>query len=278
MTLKGGETGLFADVLKATLEGFYKLGLPYKVMLVLASVLNFMAMAYVMWVWNEPSASNEPSTSKASTSESPPKSKSGSNGKARNSSPSVFSGLESRGIPLPGVEYAWRGPSSSPSPSPSKTQSQAQLDAERQRVREWTAAVLPPQNSPSKSQQKPKARTSQSPARRPAAAARSTSPTHTHGPLYEVGQTVLAAYRSLPGEPVRPGGEGRITAVTKSNIGWTYGIAYYQGGRELSVLEKFISSETSLTDTGGGLKKRVNKSNMVVEAQGLKTPTKSKAR
>lgn len=272
---KGGEVGLFADVLQATLVGYAKLALPYKVMLILAAVFNFVAMTYVMWVWNEPSAS------KASTPGSPKVKSvggnSGTNGKARASSPSVFSERQSRSIPLPGIEYATRG--SSPSSSPSKRQSQSQLETERQKAREWTAAVLPPPNSPTKSQQNPKARTSQSPARRQAAAARSTSPTRNlSNPLYEVGQTVLASYRSLPGEPVRPGGEGRITAITKSNVGWTYGIAYYQGGRELSVLERYISTETSLTDAGGGLKKRGNKSNMVVEAQGLRTPTKSKAR
>ena len=189
---------------------------------------------------------------------------------------------------------------SSSSPSPAEER-KAQRELELQRQKEWIAAVLPSKaetgkrstKSPAKSA--PAAKRAESPA--PAQSTTTTTTTTTTAASskaspgagaavgggsdakFELGQTVTVAYRSVVGEPVRPGGEAKVTAVTKASKGkWVYNVAYYLGGREIGVEEKHLSTESSLTNTDSKKRSRtpLRGNGMVAEASSVPTPGKKK--
>ena len=167
-----------------------------------------------------------------------------------------------------------------------------QLEEERQRAREWAAAALPKPKTQQAGSASPKrggsrgrpsaASASPPPSPKRAASSPSPGPALSRGSqksaAYEVGTIVSVGYRSVPGEPIRPGGEGRVTGVTPSSAspkGFLYNVAYFQGGRELNVAEKFLSTDTTLTTAGPGKRSRTP-SKMVSESRGLATPGKKK--
>ena len=176
--------------------------------------------------------------------------------------------------------------SESSSPTPAEHR-KAQRDLELQRQKEWIAAVLPSKTesgkrskSPAKSS--PAAKRTEPPAPAPApvittAALSKASP--ESDAKFELGQTVTVSYRSVVGEPVRPGGEAKITSVAKASKGkWVYNVAYYLGGREIGVDEKHLSTDSSLTNTDSKKRSRtpLRGNGMVAEASSVTTPGKKK--
>ena len=197
---------------------------------------------------------------------------------------------------LPPVSKPSLTGASSSSPSPAEER-KAQRELELQRQKEWVAAVLPSKaeagkrstKSPAKSA--PAAKRTESPA--PAQSTTTTTTTAASSKAspgagaagggsdakFELGQTVSVAYRSVVGEPVRPGGEAKVTAVTKASKGkWVYNVAYYLGGREIGVEEKNLSTESSLTNTDSKKRSRtpLRGNGMVAEASSVPTPGKKK--
>jgi len=133
-------------------------------------------------------------------------------------------------------------------------------EEQRRKEREWTAEVLPkkttgpsPKATKNTKATKETKETKKQEVQTPPAP-KSPVPSSTATPKggsavakFAVGDTVTVAYRSEKGEPVKPGGEARVTLVsTGEDKTIRYNVSYVLGGREMGVAEKFISSETSL--------------------------------
>ena len=131
-----------------------------------------------------------------------------------------------------------------PVPQPTEKSPRELQEEIRRKEREWVAAVLP--------------KKAPAPSPRATKTAKSTREDLVEAtPKFAVGDNVTVAFRSEKGEPIKPGGEARVTKV---ELGWfaedwlpedkktfRYNVSYVLGGREMGVAEKFISAETSLT-------------------------------
>ena len=144
-----------------------------------------------------------------------------------------------------------------PFPQPTEKSPRELQEEIRRKEREWVAAVLPkkaPAPSPTKAAKAAKKSKVQE---QPPLLSNSPAPFLRATPKFAVGDNVTVAFRSEKGEPIKPGGEARVTKV---ELGWfaedwlpedkktfRYNVSYVLGGREMGVAEKFISAETSLT-------------------------------
>ena len=157
-----------------------------------------------------------------------------------------------------------------PFPQPTEKSPRELQEETRRKEREWVAAVLPkkaPAPSPkatkaAKATKESKVQEQPPPPREQVNewaswTSNSPAPFFRATPKFAVGDNVTVAFRSEKGEPIKPGGEARVTKV---ELGWfvedwlpedkktfRYNVSYVLGGREMGVAEKFISAETSLT-------------------------------
>jgi hypothetical protein len=149
-----------------------------------------------------------------------------------------------------------------PFPQPTEKSPRELQEETRRKEREWVAAVLPkkaPAPSPkaTKAAKAAKATKESKVQEQPPPLSNSPAPFLRATPKFAVGDNVTVAFRSEKGEPIKPGGEARVTKV---ELGWfvedwlpedkktfRYNVSYVLGGREMGVAEKFISAETSLT-------------------------------
>lgn len=146
------------------------------------------------------------------------------------------------------------------------------LEEDRRKAVEFAKQALPPLRLPSGSAS-PKTPGAKRGAKPKAVAHEPVA--SSAAPLYEPGAIVTVAYRSEVGEPIKPGGEAKVTSTTwdQDEKSWLYNVSYYLGGREMNVAEEFLSAESSLT-SGGVKRARTPSKKAVQEAVSTKKAKK----